>query len=113
LGEEEERTYRRGLELTLDYLQRLEPHLVSTRMDDGNAWPDRVVGTWHHMGTTRMHENPRKGVVDADCTVHGVDNLHAAGSSVFPTSGTHAPTLTILALSIRLSDHLKSLPDLK
>ncbi len=61
----------------------------------------------HHIGTTRMHANPRQGVVDPDGKVHGVANLHIAGSSVFPTSGIANPTLTILALAMRLADHLK------
>jgi choline dehydrogenase-like flavoprotein len=62
----------------------------------------------HHMGTTRMHADPRQGVVDPDGRVHGTDNLYIAGSSVFPTSGIANPTLTILALVMRLADHLKS-----
>jgi choline dehydrogenase-like flavoprotein len=61
----------------------------------------------HHMGTTRMHRNPGQGVVDPDSRVHGVANLYVAGSSVFPTSGIVNPTLTILALTLRLADHLK------
>lgn len=63
---------------------------------------------FHHMGTTRMHLNPRHGVVDAHCKVHGVNNLFVVGSSVFPTAGSANPTLTILALAIRLADHIKS-----
>lgn len=61
---------------------------------------------FHHMGTTRMHRDPRHGVVDADGRVHGVANLFVAGSSVFPTSGIANPTLTLLALTLRLGDHL-------
>lgn len=61
----------------------------------------------HHMGTTRMSVDPDQGVVDADCRVHGVANLYIAGSSVFPTSGIINPTLTLMALAMRLSDHLK------
>ena len=53
-----------------------------------------------------MHEDPREGVVDSDCRVHGVANLFVAGSSVFPTSGSANPTLTIVALALRLADHL-------
>jgi len=64
---------------------------------------------YHHMGSTRMHRNPRLGVVDADSRVHGISNLFVAGSSVFPTSGSANPTLTIVALSLRLADHLKRL----
>jgi len=62
----------------------------------------------HHMGTTRMHRDPAKGVVDANSRVHGVSNLYVAGSSVFPTSGIGNPTLTLLAMTMRLSDHLKT-----
>src|SRR5690606_20978211 len=51
-----------------------------------------VHGTAHHIGTTRMAANPRDGVVDADCRVHGIDNLYVAGSSVFPTGGWAFPT---------------------
>jgi choline dehydrogenase-like flavoprotein len=63
---------------------------------------------WHHIGTTRMHHDPRQGVVDENCRVHGIGNLFVAGSSVFPTAGNHCPTLTLLALGLRLADHLKA-----
>jgi len=69
--------------------------------------PRYLQGGYHHMGTTRMHDNPKRGVVDANCKVHGVSNLHVAGSSVFPTSGCYNPTLTIGALALRLSDHIQ------
>ena len=64
----------------------------------------------HHMGTTRMHSDPRHGVVDADARVHGVANLFVAGSSVFPTGGFANPTLTIVALALRLAEHLDRQP---
>jgi len=60
----------------------------------------------HHAGTTRMHEDPREGVVDAHGRVHAVENLYVAGASVFPTAGFANPTLTIVALALRLADHL-------
>ncbi len=60
----------------------------------------------HHLGTARMGRDPRSSVVDPQCRVHGVDNLHIASSAVFPTSGQANPTLTILALALRLADHL-------
>ncbi len=63
-------------------------------------------GTWHHMGTTRMHVDDMQGVVDADCRVHGMANLYVAGSSVFPTAGANFPTITLTALALRLADHL-------
>ena len=66
---------------------------------------------YHHMGTTRMHVDPKQGVVDANCQVHGISNLFIAGSSVFPTAGYANPTLTIIALSIKLADHVKTLID--
>jgi choline dehydrogenase-like flavoprotein len=71
--------------------------------------PALLEGNFHHLGTTRMHPDPAEGVVDADCRVHGVHNLYIAGSSVFPTYGCSNPTLTIVALSLRLADHLKQL----
>jgi choline dehydrogenase-like flavoprotein len=63
----------------------------------------------HHIGTTRMSINPESGVVDTNCKVHQTDNLFIAGSSVFPTAGYANPTLTIIALAIRLADHIKRL----
>jgi choline dehydrogenase-like flavoprotein len=62
----------------------------------------------HHLGTTRMHEDPKRGVVDANGRVHGLQNLFIAGSSVFPSFGYANPTLTIVAMSLRLADHLKT-----
>ncbi len=61
----------------------------------------------HHAGTTRMHEDPGQGVVNPDLRVHGLDNLFVAGASVFPTAGVANPTLTIVALALRLADHLR------
>jgi hypothetical protein len=61
----------------------------------------------HHLGTARMSESPQTGVVDANCRVHDVDNLYVAGGAVFATSSQANPTLTILALALRLADHLK------
>ncbi len=62
----------------------------------------------HHMGTTRAHNDPHHGVVDANLKIHGVANLYIAGSSVFPTGGHVPPTLTIVALAIRLAEHLRN-----
>ncbi len=60
----------------------------------------------HHIGTTRMSADPRLGAVDANLQVHGLSNLYVAGSSVFPTGGFVPPTMTIVALSLRLAEHL-------
>lgn len=62
--------------------------------------------SWHQCGTTRMATNPLEGVVDADARVHGTRNLYMAGGSVMPTVGRANPTLTLVALSVRLADHL-------
>jgi len=70
-------------------------------------WQDALIGGPHHMGTTRMSADPRRGVVDADCRVHSVDNLYIAGSSVFATSGHANPTFTLVALALRLADTLQ------
>jgi len=56
-----------------------------------------------------MHVDPKKGVVNENCQLHGISNLFIGGSSVFPTSGSANPTLTIVALAVRLADHVKNL----
>jgi choline dehydrogenase-like flavoprotein len=58
----------------------------------------------HHIGTARMAASPRDGVVDENCRVFGMENLFVAGSAVFPTSGQANPTLTIVALALRLKE---------
>jgi choline dehydrogenase-like flavoprotein len=65
----------------------------------------------HHLGTARMSETPQHGVVDADCRVHGLVNLFVAGGAVFPTSGQANPTLTIVALALRLAENIESKED--
>jgi choline dehydrogenase-like flavoprotein len=74
---------------------------------DESSWPTTLIGPCHHIGTTRMDENPKLGVVNKNCEVHDTSNLYISGSSVFPTSGSAAPTLTIVALALRLADHIK------
>ena len=74
-----------------------------------NSWPTFTGGGWHHMGTTRMSDNPKNGVVDPNCTVHGISNLHIGGASCYVTAAAPNPTLTLVALSLRLSDHLKQI----
>jgi choline dehydrogenase-like flavoprotein len=80
--------------------------IVSTL--DGHSPPPAVYGNWHHLGTTRMHRDPARGVVDENCLVHGSPNLYVSGGSVFPTGGYANPTLTIAALAAKLADHLRS-----
>ena len=81
---------------------------VRIRLPDRDKWDEAEGWGNHHMGTTRMAADPRKGVVDANCKVHGVENLYVAGSSVFTTSSTVNPTLTIVALALRLADHVQT-----
>jgi choline dehydrogenase-like flavoprotein len=82
---------------------------VRVMIADSADWPDPEIG-WgnHHMGTTRMATEPSRGVVNADCRVHGISNFYVAGSSVFPSCGPVNPTLTIVALALRLADHIKA-----
>jgi choline dehydrogenase-like flavoprotein len=74
--------------------------------DDPPPLPN-TLGINHHMGATRIHTDPKQGVVDANCQLHGVSNLYIAGSSVFPTGGYANPTLTVIALAIRLADRIR------
>lgn len=74
---------------------------------DAEGWPVSMVPSKHHMGTTRMHKDMKQGVVDEHCRVHGIHNLYIASSSVFPTSGMANPTLTIVALALRIADKVK------
>jgi len=87
---------------------RLEAAGIGT-LEPGEGEP-RYTDASHHLGTTRMSSSPRAGVVDPDCRVHGIANLYVAGSSVFPTGGHKNPTLTLLALALRLADHLVRQP---
>lgn len=105
----EKRTTRFACRLVGEELARLG--VARMRMD---PWLLAEDGTWrelgvryHHMGTTRMSDDPKHGVVDRDCRVHGIANLYVAGSSVFPTTGYANPTFTICALALRLADHLR------
>jgi choline dehydrogenase-like flavoprotein len=99
-----------GAEVERLGIGRLEPS--AWLADDSLEWPvdrsvsNHYIGGYHHMGTTRMSADPKRGVVNSDCRVHGYENLYVAGSSVFPTGGWANPNLTILALTHRLAAHL-------
>lgn len=84
-------------------VQKLARFKIADKVLDGSA---DLGFHCHQMGTTRMSSNPNVGVVDANCRVHGVDNLFMGGSSVFSTGGGMNPTLTLTALAMRLGDHL-------
>lgn len=109
LSQQVKRTVDRTLAIIADDLRmskvaeiELDPPL------EYGDWPPsfEYEGTWHHMGTTRMHDAPEHGVVDRHAKVHGISNLYVAGSSLFPTAGANFPTITLTALALRLADHL-------
>jgi len=108
-SEQEHRTLLQGLRLfgkTLaekDY-GRLR---IADWVSNGDPYPtDQELAGHHHMGGTRMGDDPTTSIVDRDCRVHGMRNLYVGGSSVFATSGQCNPTTTIVALAARLGDHL-------
>ncbi|HTQ32763.1 MAG TPA: GMC oxidoreductase [Stellaceae bacterium] len=90
-------------------LGRLEYHAPAEERA-GRVW-DQMADGYHQIGTIRMSNDPARGVVDADCRVHGSRNLFVASSAVFPTSGQANPTLLITALSARLAAHIARLVD--
>ncbi len=108
LSEKDHRSAERALELLGQELGHTGLGRLHIRLPPDGGWPDDLEGGYHHMGTTRMSADERTGVVDADCRVHGVANLYLAGSSVFTTGGSATPTMTLVALSLRLADHLRT-----
>ena len=106
----EEMTIRRIAELAAAELARLgfKPPRLESWVTNGEALPSTFRDIGHPTGTTRMSDDPHKGVVDGQCQVHGVDGLFVVGSSVFPTAGHANPTQMIVALAIRAADMLKA-----
>ena len=76
-------------------------------LDEEGVYAEHGLLSHHHTGSTRMHVDPKQGVVDGDCRLHGATNLWVTGSSVFPTTGFANPTMTIVALALRLAGHLR------
>jgi choline dehydrogenase-like flavoprotein len=99
---------RRSLQIVARTMERSKLGRIVWILGDESP-PVLIRGGWHHMGTTRMHRDSRMGVVDDNCRVHGCENLFVAGSSVFPTGGASNPTLTIVALALRLAKHIEHL----
>ena len=62
----------------------------------------------HHYGTTRMHHDPARGVVNTDLRLHDVDNMYVCSTSVYPTAGLMTPTMTLVALTLRLAETLNT-----
>ena len=111
IDSQEQHTVRRTAELVGEGLQRLglDGLALDEWVRDGAGFPPTFADAAHPTGTTRMADEPRQGVVDRQGQVHGVQGLYVAGSSTFPTSGHANPTLMIVALAIRMADHLKQL----
>lgn len=107
LSGDDRRNLRRNMEALARTIGQWGEGRVRVLFADREKWEEAEGWGNHHMGTTRMAKDPRKGVVDADCRVHGLSNLYVAGSSVFTTSSTVNPTLTIVALALRLADHVQ------
>jgi choline dehydrogenase-like flavoprotein len=91
--------------------QLLASRIGMIRLDRASRESWFSVMDWgnHHLGTTRMSADPRTGVVDANQQVHGIPNLYVAGSSVFTTYGASNPTMNLVALTLRLANHVKGL----
>lgn len=107
LGDTELSGMRRSLALFDEAFRRAGVGRIERSLaDTDGAWRQALEVGKHHMGTTRMHANPAQGVADPAGRVHGTRNLYVTGSSVFPSGGYANPTLTIVALALRLGRHL-------
>lgn len=106
----EKQSVRRLGQLIQQESQRLKlpPLILEDWLDSDEPWRHRMKDRSHPTSTTRMSINPKEGVVDSNCQVHGVDGLFVAGSSTFPTTGYANPTLMIISMSIRIADWLKA-----
>jgi choline dehydrogenase-like flavoprotein len=115
LSEADKRSAVRALEITLAYLGdhgAVREEMITDISGGADSWTfpphEGALETGdHHMGALRMSASPDDGIVDSHSRLHRVDNLYIAGSAVFPTGGYANPTLTIVALALRLADHLK------
>jgi choline dehydrogenase-like flavoprotein len=100
-------SYRATLEELGRQLLAARTGMLRIRNNTRAEWLATLDWGNHHMGTTRMSDNPKLGVVDADSRVYGVHNLYIAGSSIFPTYSASNPTMNLIALTLRLADRLK------
>lgn len=109
LSESDRETMVKSVTVLAEELGRMQ--LGRVRLGEGatqEVFPQALTAESHHMGGTRMTEDPAEGVVDADCRLHGVENFYIGGSSVYPTVGYVNPTLTVVAMALRLGDHLNT-----
>jgi choline dehydrogenase-like flavoprotein len=96
------RTIERANEIQAQILDELGAEIT------WQVGPDNTGPAYHHMGTTKMGDDPAESVVDASLRTHDLDNCWIASSSVFPTGGAMNPTLTIAALALRCADSVDS-----
>ena len=110
IDEKERTTARRLGEIISSEFKRigLTPPILAQWLFTEDNWQSNFTDRAHPTGSTRMSADPKEGVVDSNCNVHGVEGLFIAGSSIFPTSGHANPTLMIVAMAIRLADWLKT-----
>ena len=115
LNDSDKRSAVRALEITLAYLRDhgvVRQEMITDVSGNAELWTfpphEGALETGdHHLGALRMAAEPEDGIVDINSRLHRIDNLYIAGSAVFPTGGYANPTLTIVALALRLADHLK------
>jgi choline dehydrogenase-like flavoprotein len=98
---------KRTAEIIAQECGRMGLGRLLTNLQENRQWPDLWAGG-HHMGMTRMHSDPKQGVVDRNCKVHGLGNLYVAGPSTFTTGGYANPVLTIVTMALRMADHIKN-----
>lgn len=92
-------------ELRAARVGRLEYRAAGADAIRASTWAQTTDG-FHSIGTTRMSDDPREGIVDANCRVHGTANLYIASTSVLTTSAEANPTFVGAALALRLAHHL-------
>lgn len=115
MRDEDKHSAIRALDLTREYLEKrggTKYEMITDLSGDAGQWLytpyEGALETGdHHMGALRMSETAEDGIVDINSRMHAVDNLYISGCGVFPTGGYANPTLTIVALALRLADHLK------
>ena len=109
IGDEDFALYRQTMKELGRQLLAARTGMIHLDRSARESWMETMDWGNHHVGTTRMHNDPKLGVVDADLKVHGIGNLFVAGSSTFPTCGASNPTMNLVAVTLRLADHLKGL----
>jgi choline dehydrogenase-like flavoprotein len=108
LTETEYRTFRIGQESLAHELSALGLGRAQLEEITPDVVRERPLSHFHQIGTTRMSVSPGEGVVDPACRVHGIANLYVGGSSVFPTAGYGNPTMILIAMALRMAEHIKA-----